>query len=315
MVSDKLMVVKDERFITKKGLCAPLGSKIMMDEVYFAMGGCGANAAATFSRQGLKTACFSQIGKDCSGELVKDVLTKNGVSLDLLKKTDKYPTAYSIILSLPDIDRSILEKIGACHYLTEKDMPFDDLKAKWFYVASLSGDSSRIFKPLIDCAGQKGIKLAVNPGKNQLKEDLKITRSLLNKMDILIVNQEEASQLAGVDFSREKEIFEKLDKMVEGIVVMSKGPAGVAVSDGKTIYSAGIPESGMVDRTGAGDAFGSAFVAGWIEKGDIVYAIQLGAANATACIQEFGATNGLLKKGEWGRWERVEVKKEKIREG
>lgn len=312
MVSDKLAVVEDEKFITKKGLCAPLGSKIMMDEVCFAMGGCGANTAATFSRQGLKTAYFGQIGKDCSGELVKDVLTKNGVSLDLLKETDKYPTAYSVILSLPNVDRSILEKMGACHYLTEKDIPFGKLGAKWFYVASLSGESSRMFKPLIDFAHKEGIKLAVNPGKNQLKEDLEITRSLLNKIDILIVNQEEAAQLAGVDFSKEKEIFKKLDEMVEGIVAMSKGPKGVAVSDGKIIYSAGIPESGLVDRTGAGDAFGSAFVAGWIEKRDIAYAIQLGTANATACIQEFGAANGLLKKGEWGKWERVEVKKEKI---
>lgn len=317
MVSKKLAVVEDERFITKKGLCAPLGSKIMMDEVYFAMGGCGANAAATFAQQGLKTAYCGQIGKDCSGQLVKDELIKRGVSLDLLKETNQHPTAYSIILSLPDVDRSILEKMGASHYLTEKDVPFDDppfnkLRVKWFYVASLSGDSSRMFKPLIDFAGQKGIKLAVNPGKNQLKEDLEITRSLLNKMDILIVNQEEASQLAGVDFNKEKEIFEKLDKMVEGIVVMSKGPEGVAVSDGKTIYSAGIPESGMIDRTGAGDAFGSAFVAGWIEKQDIAYAIQLGTANATACIQEFGATNGLLAKGEWGKWKKVEVKKEEI---
>ena len=310
MVSKKLLVVDDKRFITKKGLCVPLGSKIMMDEVYFAMGGCGANAAATFALQGYKVAYFGQIGKDCSGQIVKDELAKNGVSLDLLKETDKYPTAFSVILSLPDVERSILEKMGACHYLTEEDIPFDRLRAKWFYVASLSGDSSRMFKPLIDFAHQKGIKLAVNPGKNQLKEDLEITRSLLNKMDILIVNQEEASQLAGKDFAKEKEIFKKLDEMVEGIVVMSKGPEGVAVSDGKTIYSAGIPESGMIDRTGAGDAFGSAFVAGWMEKQDIAYAIQLGTANATSCIQQFGAANGLLKKGEWGEWERVKVKEE-----
>ena len=100
--------------------------------------------------------------------------------------------------------------------------------------------------------------------------------------------------------------------MVKGIVVMTKGPEGVAVSDGQYRYLAGIPKSGMVDRTGAGDAFASAFVSGYIAKGEIAHAVQLGTANATAVIQEFGAANGILKKGDWGIWEKVEVRKEKI---
>jgi sugar/nucleoside kinase (ribokinase family) len=128
-------------------------------------------------------------------------------------------------------------------------------------------------------------------------------------MDILIVNQEEAARLTDLDFEKEKEIFEKLDQWVDGIVVMTKGPKGVTVSDGQYLYSAGIPESDLVDRTGAGDAFGSAFVAGYMEKQDIAYAIQLATANATAVLQEMGAAKGLLKKGEWGPWEKVEVKK------
>ncbi len=89
---------------------------------------------------------------------------------------------------------------------------------------------------------------------------------------------------------------------------MSKGPAGVVVSDGQNIYRAGIPKSGLADRTGAGDAFGSGFVSGLIQtNGDVSYAIQLGTANATSCIQRIGAKNGLLEKGEWGPWEKVEV--------
>jgi sugar/nucleoside kinase (ribokinase family) len=68
----------------------------------------------------------------------------------------------------------------------------------------------------------------------------------------------------------------------------------------------------MVDRTGAGDAFGSGFVTGYIEKKNIADAIQLGTANATACLQQLGATNGLLKKGDWGKWGKVKVIKEEL---
>ncbi len=307
MSSRELKVIRDEKFITKKGLCVPLGSKMHMDDVFFAMGGCGANTAVTFSRQGLKAAYYGMIGQDAFGQEVKKELTRQNVSTDLLKESTGQLTAFSIILSLPGVGRSILEKLGACHQIALRDIDFEKLEANWFYIASLSGESHHVFEPLINFAVKNNIKLAVNPGKTQLSEGLETLRSCLNKMDILIVNQEEAARLTGLDFQKEKEIFKKLDEWVEGIVVMTKGPRGVTVSDGKNLYSADIPESDLVDRTGAGDAFGSGFVAGYIDKKDISYAIQLGTANATACLQKMGATNGLLGKGEWGPWEKVKV--------
>jgi ribokinase len=313
MSSRELQVVEDEKFITKKGLCVPLGSKMFMENIFFAMGGCGTNAAVTFARQGLKTTYLGLIGQDPAGQSVKDELTKQGVSLDLLKETNKWPTAYSVILSLPEVGRSILKKIGACHHLTKEDIPFDEIKTKWIYLSSLSGESYKVVEPIVNFAKKNNIKIAANPvGDTQLTVGLKALRSCLNKMDILILNQEEAARLTDLDFKKEKEIFKKLDKWVEGIVVMTKGPKGVVVSDGRNLYSAGIPKSDLVDRTGAGDAFGSGFVAGWIAKNDITYAIQLGTANATACLQELGATKGLLKKDEWGKWEKIEVKKYQI---
>jgi len=131
---------------------------------------------------------------------------------------------------------------------------------------------------------------------------LEILKSLLPKIDILIVNQEEASMITGIDYKNETALFKKFDEMTPGIAVMSKGPDGVTVSDGKNIYRAGIPESGYVDRTGSGDAFGSGFVSAVIRGKDIPYAIQLATANATSTIQSIGAKTGLLKKGEWGPW-------------
>jgi sugar/nucleoside kinase (ribokinase family) len=77
----------------------------------------------------------------------------------------------------------------------------------------------------------------------------------------------------------------------------------LAVSDGKKRYSAGVPEAPVIDRTGAGDAFGSGFVSGFIQSnGDIEYAIQLGTANATSVVEDFGAKTGILKKGDWGKY-------------
>ena len=108
-------------------------------------------------------------------------------------------------------------------------------------------------------------------------------------------------------------LFLDLDDAVRGIIVMSKGPRGVEVSDGKTRYTAGIPDSPVVDRTGAGDAFGSGFTSGYIHSdGDMEFAIQLGTANATSVVQYFGGQQGTLKKDEWGDYPKVEVDKSEL---
>ena len=153
---------------------------------------------------------------------------------------------------------------------------------------------------------------------------LKKIKSLLNKSKAVIINREEASYLTGVDYEKEKEIFKKLDKVVGGITVMTDGENGVLVSDCCNIYKAKIfKERKVVDRTGAGDAFGSGFVAGLIQRREnckkglcgmdnIEYAIRLGSANATSVIEQIGAKAGILTKKEFEknkRWRKLEIKK------
>jgi len=323
--SKDFKIIESLDFVTGKGLAINAGSKVYVDELIFASGGGGTNTAATFTSQGLKVAYVGLVGNDSSGKEVVAELKKLGVIYDFIKDTDGADTPVSIILSAPKRERSILVYEGASHLLTKEDILWEKIKsAKWFYISGLSGESSKVFPEIINFAKpqrktpgflrgkENNIKLAVNPGHDQLTKDLNLLKSLLNKIDILIVNQEEASIITGIDYQNEEELFKKLDELVDGIVVMSKGPDGVAVSDGKVIYRAGIPNSGYVDRTGSGDAFGSGFVSAIMQGKSIELAIQLGTANATSVVQKIGAKNGILKKGEWGEWERVGVTKTPI---
>lgn len=111
----------------------------------------------------------------------------------------------------------------------------------------------------------------------------------------------------GLGFDKEEEIFKAMDEIVDGIFIMTKGHDGVAVSDGKNIYSAGVPDSPIVERTGAGDAFISGFVAEYSRSSDIVKSIQLATANSSSVVTQYGAKAGILKKGNTGPWPLVEV--------
>jgi len=307
--SKDLKIMDCPDFLTGKAVAVSAGSKVEIEELVFFTGGGGANTAATFAAQGLAVAYVGLVGCDANGEEIIKELQRFGVETKFVKTADKAQTPSSIILSTGK-ERTILVYQGASHKLSEEDIDWEKIRdTKWFYVSGLSGDSALIFAKIVNFAKSSGIKIAVNPGNDQLTKDLAILKQALPKIDVLIVNQEEATMITGIDYKKEEEIFKKLDDLVPGVAVMSKGPEGVAVSDGKKIYRAGIPKSGYVDRTGSGDAFGSGFVATIINGGSIEEAIQFGTANATSVIQQIGAKNGILKKDEWGEWKKVEVTK------
>lgn len=320
VVSKNFQTLRSDDFATGKGLCVPSGSKIYAEDVIFTTGGGGTNTAATFALQGFKTAFVGKIGDDEGGRAIMEELKNLGINTGMVTKDQRLKTAYSIVLSSPGIERTILVYQGACHYLGKEEIDWQGLKAKWFYISGLSGKSAQLFEPLVNFAYERGIKIAVNPGEAQLEMGIDRLQPLLNKIDIFILNKEEATKLTCLPYNEEREIFKRLDAWIKEIVVMTKGPEGVMVSDGRNIYKAGIPESPILDRTGAGDAFGSGFVAGYIQQlassaprpQAIEYAIVLGAANATSTVQQLGAKKGLLKKGEWGPWGKVEVKSYKI---
>ena len=150
---------------------------------------------------------------------------------------------------------------------------------------------------------------SVDPTK--ISERMKVLKPILSKIDILLLNQEEASLLTKIPYQKEKEIFKKLNELVNGIVIMTKGAKGAVVSDGSYLWQARPSKVSVVEKTGAGDAFGAGFLKGFMEKGDIAFSLQLGLANATACIQKIGAKQGFLKKDQ--PWKKVKVTKKRLK--
>lgn len=300
---------KSKDFKTReREMILPLGAKIAIPEVVFTTGGGGTNTAVTFARQGFKTACVSRVGDDVSGGEVKKGLKDEGID-DFIQVDHIYKTTYCLILVTPEGERTILEYRGVSDYLSEKEIPWEKLKSPWLYLDSLAG-KEEILEEAIKWAKNNDTKIAYNPSKKEISWGKKL-HQYLNEVDIFIVNEDEAADVVEIKYSQENEnkIFEKLDEIVKGIVVMSRGSRGVTVSDGKKKYSAGVPDAPVIDRTGAGDAFGSGFVCGYIQSGgNIEYAIQLGTANATSVVEYFGAKMGILKKDDWGKYGKIEVK-------
>jgi ribokinase len=297
--SNSFKVLEDAQdFVTGQGICLPFGSKIEVEDIIFATGGGGTNTAATFAKQGLKTAYCGAIGADISGlEIVRELKNLKIDTRFVVKKKDAH-TNHSVIMSLSSEDRTILIYRGASDLLTKEDIMWKKLKTKWVYLAPLSGLLCDLFGDIVNFAHENGIKVAVNPSIKQLSLPSEELKNILGKVDILFMNQEEASFLARMPFTEESEIFKKIDEICPGIAVMTKGGEGVTVSDGEYLYSAmPNPERNIVDTTGAGDSFASGFLSDYVRHGgDIEKAIQLGMANSEANLKQIGAKTGILEK-------------------
>lgn len=296
--SSEIVVLERDEFTTGKGICVNLGSKADINALHHRTGGSALNTSITFARQGLKSAIFAKIGDDEGGHFITTRMRGEGVSDEFLQVAKTGSTSTGILVHSPEGERSIFIWRGVSTDMNIEPKQIDNIlkSTEWIYITHIPLQSKDFFEYVMNNVKRFGVKVAMNPGSTQLK-DPKVFIPVLAHVDILFVNQEEASHLTGIDYNNPKHIFERLDRIVKGIVVMTKGKNGVTVSDGKTQYRAQAledPSSGFVDRTGAGDAFGSGFTTAIIKNRSIEEAIQLGSANATGVIAAWGANQGLL---------------------
>lgn len=290
--------------------CFPLGSKLAVKEVIFTTGGGGTNSAVTFGRQGFKTACVGVIGNDMIGKEIIKELEKEKVKPLFQIHSDGH-TAYSVILAHPNAERTILSYKGEGQHFDVKKVPFRKLKAGWFYIDSLGGHYD-LFETLVNHAVENDIRIACNPGGKELEMGFAKLEPLLKHIEIFAVNKEEGAQLVGTKPEDVEETFRRLAQTCCDMIILTDGHNGSKVFKGGVTYSTGVPDSPIVERTGAGDAFNSGFVAEYMRSGDIKKAMQFATANSSSVVTKVGSKAGILKNGDWGAWPLVEVHESRI---
>ena len=269
-----------------------LGAKADVNKVDFSTGGGAMNAATTFARQGLETTFIGKIGHDPAGDAVLADLDKENINAEHMVYSKKYNTGYSVILLAPSGERTILTYRGAStHYRVVNFEHIKSIKADWLFLSTLSGNFE-VLELLLDWAQRSGIKVAFNPGKNELA-DAERLRGLLDKLTILNANKEEMQQLFTGETSQE------LAREAAGTVpyvVITDGPNGAVATDGKRLVTAGMYEDvPVIDRTGAGDAFASGFTVKVATGGTLEEALTFGSANSTSVVGQIGAKAGILE--------------------
>ena len=285
-------LIKIKTLYSEEELIAyPSGSKILITKLDFKVGGGGINTSVCLSHLGLKIAFLGNLGKDENGSKVVDLLKKE--KIDFIGVRSRSQTGFSIILDSIEDDRTILTNKGANNELRFSDIKLPQIRAGWFYFSSMMGTSLKTLEKLAAYAKKKKINIAFNPSSYLIRANPKSVKNILKNTDLLVFNREEAELLHG---SNDKKAMLRLcHSLGPRIVVITDGSNGCTASDGKHFYSIKPKKIKVVETTGAGDAFASSFLAGFIKKNDVKFSLRLGMANAESVVQHIGASEKLLK--------------------
>lgn len=280
-------------------LAMPFGTKLPFEkaEVIEAVGN-AANAAASLTKLGVRTAYITDVGGDAHGRDIIKALQDRGINTKFVKVHNDKKSNYHYVLWYQE-ERTILIRHEEYDYhwphLRPNEIP------KWIYFSSISEDAMDMHDDIADWLEQNpDVKLAFQPGTFQMKAGAERLAKLYQRTEVLVLNREEAVDVGGGDHANVHDLIDKLHALGPKIVVVTDGPDGAYASDGERrlkmpLYPDPAPP---LERTGAGDAFASTFIGAIIKGHDMESALQWAPINSMNVVQHVGAQAGLLSEEE-----------------
>ena len=307
VVTDAFIKLLDDRAHTYtneegKWLAMPFGMKVPFDhaEVIEAVGN-ASNAAVSFAKLGLKSGLVSNVGGDQYGRDIINALHKKEVDSRFVHINPGKISNYHYVLWYKE-ERTILIKHEEYDYhwprFRSVDIP------QWVYFSSISKNALDTYHDhVVDWLNDNpDVKFAFQPGTFQIEAGAQRLKELYKRAQVLIVNREEAVQISGGDYDNLHNLLDRLHNLGPQVVVITDGPKGAYASDGQNrLKMPPYPDPAPpFERTGAGDAFSSTFVAALIKGSNLEGALQWAPINSMNVVQHVGAQAGLLNQKELG---------------
>lgn len=273
------------------------GEKIAVRGVTFAIGGNTGNIAVGLSRLGLKVAMVGTMGSEWTDKQALEILKGEGVDVQYVcLQPGKF--GFGVVINYQG-ERTILSYYpeSTCEFPTDPQ-----LDADWIYLTTAGANFEDFYHQALDWAAAHGAKVGFNPGSRQLKLGREAMMFAFAKTEVLFLNREEAAELLDMPVDNVKQLLDGLRGLGIKVAVVTDGPGGTYCSDGqKNIYMP-IVEAPVVERTGAGDAFASGFLAAYIKGKPLEECLKWGTVNSAAKLGFIGPQAGLLHPDQMQQW-------------
>ncbi|MCQ2353300.1 MAG: carbohydrate kinase family protein [Victivallaceae bacterium] len=255
------------------------------------------------------------IGDDEDGEYLLREIAQHGVDQRFMFKTKSASTSFTDAMS-GEGKRTFFHCRGANAQLDRETLEKIDVPAKFFYLGYLllldgldaaDPEYGTVAAHLLKNLRDKGFRNVVDFVSEAPEKFRKIVFPALPYIDILIVNEVEASACCGIplrkadgtmDYAKLPDAVDFLFAKGVGETVVIHFPEGAAgrMRDGKYVYapSCAIKQSEIVGSTGAGDAFCAGVMYALHQDWSLEDALKLGAASSNFNLRHATASGGAV---------------------
>lgn len=267
------------------------------------LGGTVSYSAVCLGRLGNKTGIVSNIGINTSDTLIKPFQDAN-VDLQGLNRRIGISITKNLLIYDKDGNKNIKYLTRAPEILFS-DIPESYYDPKIFYLCPVDYE--------IPLSTIKEIrKTAIKAGKSLIAADLggfggahsslesrekysinmtELLKEYVGYLDILKASQEDCLYLFDHKEKNPKELLKQLLSMGARIVILTLGKEGALIGSKEKIHNILPIEANVVDRTGAGDTFISAFLSEYLSSSDIERSGIFASAAASLLIEKTGGVN------------------------
>ena len=295
------------------------------------LGGCVANTGLALAAAGVPTRVCSRVGNDPLGEIARRLLAEHGMDLEDVTTTTA-ATSYSIVLQLPDHDRTFWHHPGANTVFTGREVNLDGVDILHLgypplLPALLADDAAPLLNLLKEARDQQittSLDLAVVDPRSSVAEVdwRRIFARIMPYVDIATPSIDDLTSALAITRSPDDDLVEECARRLVGdgcaVAVVSAGArggyavsadpdrlagAGAALSSVRSTWSSTaewVPAAEprlVASTTGAGDAASAGLLYGLAQGTGIRRATRLAARFAAATIE--GRRPSAEEAGRW----------------
>ena len=253
-------------------------------------GGAAANVASWLAFSNHEVQLVSRVGDDPAGTAVMAELDKLGVRHGNIVIQGAQTGVVAVLVDKTG-ERTMFPESGANSGLNLSDLPaLDNVSAVYLSGYSLLNLASTTgVVAMVNAITSAKIPIIFDPASvgTMNHVGLASVKNILPRMDIVILNEEEAFYLTGR--SDIQLALKELNELVP-IVVIKRGSQGaIAIKRDLDSLEVSAKSANVIDTTGAGDAFAAGFIGSWIEESDLLAAMGSAIDLATQCVAIIGA--------------------------
>ena len=305
------------------------------------VGGSATNIAVGTARLGVKSAMLTRVGEEQMGRFVRKTLAENGVDVSQVRPDPEKLTPYVLLAvrAIEDFPRIFAYGAAADLAIEEEDVDPEFIASS----RALLVTGTPLSRPGARAASVKAIGAAKNAGTKVAfdldyrpvfwgvashgqggemfvasEEVTEVYRSVLPDCDLVVGTEEEVRIAGGSTDTREAII--SIRGLSGATIVLKVGAMGAIVFPGDIpedledgVRVPGFPVE-VFNSVGAGDAFMSGFLSGWLREEPLEECLRLGNACGAIVVSRHGCSPAMPTKVELEYFLSLDEKPRRLRD-